>query len=460
MRVEVSAMDDSIRVDVLGGRSTVMVINHSEGMPMNAATIPFRAVLIDCRRLNLEEGRLIERLPGRSRFQNVPILLFGGVAEVEEGRRAVVKATQMQWTGQVRSYDVLTDESSPHYTVTRRRLLAMVPDTRHIPKLPGVINITRVQTLVLGWTAVIGLFSVLWRQVAAEDAEEGEGTVEWLFSVSDDVDFPVLVAHRLDSAPSVIHCPLHAVQSLHDLGDMVGSHVQASENQPPLQWDDLTQRWTEHLPLFPKVTEAQVDSSSDDEPSTAAASAPPTPAAKPAPKPKPKAKRVVRKAKATAAPHTSPPPPSSSPAARDRAEPAARPSRRSRSRSRTPRERATQPSKEREQQLERDRQRQREKEQKRTEEREAERERDRQRAREREVQRTRERAIEAERERRRQRERDERENRERDHSRERHVVHRASDSHGGSSRASSPSACRSRMTGAEIRKTLGPSRRR
>ena len=112
----------------------------------------------------MEESHLFDKVPGRSRFLQVPVILFGGVGEVEEARRGVVRSTQSQWTGQTRSMDVLTEENTAMYSRMRRRLLIMVPDNRVLKKLPPVINLTGSNPINLGWCAVIGMLRTIWHE--------------------------------------------------------------------------------------------------------------------------------------------------------------------------------------------------------------------------------------------------------------------------------------------------------
>ena len=111
MQVEVASMQDAMRADVAGGRSSILVVNQNQSMPGAVSALEFKVVIIDCMGMTVEETHLFDHMPGRSRFTDVPVILFGGVGEVEEARRGVVRSTQSQWTGQTRSMDVLTERT-------------------------------------------------------------------------------------------------------------------------------------------------------------------------------------------------------------------------------------------------------------------------------------------------------------------------------------------------------------
>ena len=312
LQVEVASMEDAMRVDVKGGRSTILVVNQNQGMPSAVSQLEFKAVMIDCRGMTVEETHLFDRMPGRSRFTDVPLILFGGVAEVEEAKRGIMRATQSQWAGQTRVMDVLMNENSPMYSKMRRRLMLMIPDNRPVGKMPPVINLDNARPIVLGWCAIMGLLRDIWRvRPHPVEEEEEQPEVEWLYVVTDDVDMAVLLGMRLDSGPSILHCPLHAVRSLQDHAETVSTHLQGTENVAVIPWDDMTIRWHNCLPLFPDAAPVEDGDDSSDE----AERAPPTPVTAPpkpaAPKPKARAKpkpkpekekvtRVVKKAKKTA----------------------------------------------------------------------------------------------------------------------------------------------------------------
>ena len=231
LQVEVACMEDAMRVDVTGGRSSIIVVNQNQGMPHAVSSLEYKTVIVDCRGMNVEETHLFDKMPGRSRFTEVPLLLFGGIGEAEEARRGIQRATQSQWAGQTRVMDVLTDESSPMYSKMRRRLLLMIPDNRPVGKMPPIINLASARPIVLGWCAIVGLLREIWRvRPGAEEEEEEQPEVEWLYVVSDDVDLAVLLGMRMDSGPSILHCPLHMVHSLWDHAEAVSTHLQGTEN--------------------------------------------------------------------------------------------------------------------------------------------------------------------------------------------------------------------------------------
>ena len=84
----------------------------------------------------------------------------------------MLKSTQSQWCGQQRVYDVVTDESSNQHTCSRRRLCLLVPSGNNVAQLPPVVNLRIADPPVLGWTALLGLMSSLWRSGELGAGEE------------------------------------------------------------------------------------------------------------------------------------------------------------------------------------------------------------------------------------------------------------------------------------------------
>ena len=73
LRVESSEVLLAKKVEVVGGRSSVLVINNAGGtMPTAAASIKVALILLDARASNVEEMRTVQDLPGRSRFATPP----------------------------------------------------------------------------------------------------------------------------------------------------------------------------------------------------------------------------------------------------------------------------------------------------------------------------------------------------------------------------------------------------
>ena len=187
----------------------------------------------------------------------------------------------------------------------------MLPAGSIIPKFPPRVG---AEPQALGWAAVVGLLRPVW---AAAVAGAGEGhRVEWIYVVSDEPLVPVLLACRLESAPSVLFCPLHKVSNVGELAERVGNTLETSEGVPPLPWGDLGLRWNSFGQLFPKPVLDESEGEAEAPapvrppaskrkpraihlPETAVAKPPPapTPKKKPAKKPKPVAPRPVPDAK-------------------------------------------------------------------------------------------------------------------------------------------------------------------
>ena len=170
---------------------------------------------------------------------STPVMVIGNVAEVEETRRNIVRATHGEWSGTTRSIDILTSEPSPPHTCGRRRLLVMIPSGNPVCKVPPVVNIRNQEAGVLGWVAAIGMLASLWRlpntDVAPGDLV-GSAPVEWVYCVGEDAALPVALTTRLDNTPSIIYSPTQQVPSLADLGDAVANHLRQSEQLPTGLW--------------------------------------------------------------------------------------------------------------------------------------------------------------------------------------------------------------------------------
>ena len=308
LRVESSELMQAKKLEVVGGRSSVLVINNTgSAMPPAAATIKVALILLDVRASNVEELRFVHDLPGRSRFVSTPVMVIGNVAEVEEARRNVVKATHGEWSGTTRSIDILTSEPSPQYTCGRRRLLVMIPSGNPVCKVPPVVNIRNQEAGVLGWVAAIGMLASLWRlphtDVVPGDPA-GSAPVEWVYCVGDDAALPVALTTRLDNTPSIIYSPTQQVPSVADLGDTVANHLRQSEQLPTIPWMTVGDAWRKFLPLFPDVEESDGEGSAVEDvaaPAVKPAAVPKTraaaPPAKPKPQPKPKAAKSPKEPK-------------------------------------------------------------------------------------------------------------------------------------------------------------------
>jgi hypothetical protein len=256
--------------------------------------------------MTMEETGLITGLPGRSKMPEVPIMIIGGQAETEECRRAVVRATNNEWSGVTRSLDVLTTDSHPHFTCGKKRVLLMLPAGTIIPKVPPLLNLVGSEPQALGWAAVVGLLRPLW---GAALGEAGEGTRhEWIYCVSDEPLVPVLLACRLETEPSVLFCPLHKVSNVGELAERVGNTLETSEAVPPLPWGDLGLRWNSFGQLFPKpvLDDSEGEGEAPAPPRPPAAKRRPRPiqlpetaVAKPPPAPTPK-KKAAKKPKPVA----------------------------------------------------------------------------------------------------------------------------------------------------------------
>ena len=453
LQVDVSAVGEAVKVDVRGTETAVLCVNNQGMLPSNTSNLPLKLIVLDCRSMSIEEGQLVTTLPGRSRMTDTPVLLFGEAGAVEEARKGVVRATQSQWAGVVRTFDILTSDSHPQFTCGRRRVTLMMPGNVAPPKLPPIMNLIHCNPQALGWTAIIGLLRPLWCRT---EAEAEDTNVEWIYIISDDKMLPVLTTTRLDTSPSVLYCLLHTASSLLDVGQEVGNVMQTAESVAAIPWGDLGVRWHHIAPLFPREEDAH-DSDGH-------ATPPPKQAAvrvKPVAKPKVKASPKLRPPKATRVKVQEPAveEPQAAPATPREEEgrpsqPRSRlatpePSSREPSRDTSRRERSEDAETERERHRQEDRERNAERARKRAQEDRERREQDR----EREAERLRER----ERQRRLDREEDERRVRERDRnsSRSGHTVSRrtavASLSHGSSSQQSN----RGQVQRSELTRRLG-----
>ena len=90
------------------------------------------------------------------------MVIIGGAAEVEEARKAIVRASGNQWSGQMRSMFILTSDTTSQYSCSSKRLLIMIPSGPAAPKLPPMANLTGVANMTLGWVTVIGLLQPWW----------------------------------------------------------------------------------------------------------------------------------------------------------------------------------------------------------------------------------------------------------------------------------------------------------
>lgn len=108
----------------------------------------------------------------------------------------------------------MTDDSNPQFTVGNRRVICMLPGAGALPKVPPFLNIRHAAVPAMAWTVVVGLLAVLWRH---QDNEGEHPPVEWMFVSTDDPMLPVMLSSQLDSAPSILHCPL---RQAHNIGDM------------------------------------------------------------------------------------------------------------------------------------------------------------------------------------------------------------------------------------------------
>ena len=438
LTVEISDCAESVKVEVPGGGSSIIVIPNRGPLPASAADIPFSAIVLDVRRCSVEDTDLLRMLPGRSRFASVPTLLFGGIGEAEEFRRAVNLVCGSHWAGEVRPVDVYTSETSNQFTFQRRRLLCMVPTGRSVNKLPPTFNIAGSPTLTEGWCTVLGLMRHLWHQ---EGQHANTDVVDWLYVISDDPGVPALLSQHMELKPSLVWCTMKSTDTVRDLADRVAEGMRLAQDLPPLNWEQLTSRWTNMMPLFRMDAAPSSGHSSDSDSSESERTPPPKPAPKPAAvkAPAPKAKRqpkpkAVKPNAAPAAGVSPPTQPDPAPEPTPAQEPSSSSSRRNR-------DAAT----EREAQRDRDRAREEDRERDRRREREAEREAERERERRREQ----DRRDRREEDRRREAERD----RDRDSSRSHHSRDSDRDRHSVVRRSSTDSSDRSR--GGELQRRLG-----
>jgi hypothetical protein len=249
MRIEVTEGDNQVQVEIRGSETAITCINTGTQMPATVSGLPLGLFVIDARTMTVEETGLITGLPGRSKLPEVPIIIIGGQAETEECRRAVLRATNNEWSGVTRSLDVVTSDSHPHFTCGKKRVLLMLPAGTLIPKMPPLLNLCGAEPQALGWAAVVGLLRPVW---AGSVAGSGlERRIEWVYVVSDDTLMPVLMACRLESSPNILFAPLHAVANVGELAERVSNTPETSEGVAALPWGDIGVRWNALGPLFP-----------------------------------------------------------------------------------------------------------------------------------------------------------------------------------------------------------------
>ena len=452
LQLEITEGSDVMKVDVPGGGTSVWVIHNNAAMPSAAANVPLAAIVVDTRGMSSEEGEIMMRMPGRSRFGTLPALIFGGIAEVEEARRGVMRACGSQWAGEARPLDVYTNEANTQYTHMKRRMLCLVPTGSTLSRVPPVTNLSNCASLTMGWAVLVGLLRFLWHK---HEAATDNAPVEWLYILSDDFMLPAMLSQCLETCPSVVFCQLHETKSLSDVADRIADNMKTAQDMRHIDWSGVVERWSKMQPLFPSSegSGAKGDSDSISSSDSSTTGEPP---------PKPAAKAAKRAPKKAARPR---PPAKVKPDALTRATSSQQAAASSQPASRvevpgqaTPPARDVEPDRAKEKERMRDRERDRERERERERERDRDRERDAQREadRDRERRRERERQEREDQERRRREEereqeraRDRRE-RDRDRETERHQVRRrdSSDSHGGS-RSSNASR------GDELRRRLG-----
>ena len=99
-------------------------------------------------------------------------------------------------------------------------------------KIPSLLNLCGAEPQALGWAAVVGLLTPVWDSSIAGAGQAHRA--QWIYVVSDQPLVPVLLACRLESAPSVLFCPLHKVSNVGELAERVGNTLETSEGVPPL----------------------------------------------------------------------------------------------------------------------------------------------------------------------------------------------------------------------------------
>ena len=302
MTVEITEAGEYMKVDISGGAASIMVLPNVGAIPQQIAAFKISTFVIDCRGLSNEEGSLVEKLPGRSKFMDTPVIIFGGPAEVEEARKAVRKATASQWVGSTRTIEVYTDDGGGgQYTSGRKRIVVMQPEDSRVVKVPPMVNLRGAAPSSLGWTAVLGLLAGLWHTNVEEDTDR----TSWWYVASDDTSLPVLMAQRLDDAPSVLFCPLHERLRLSDAASQLAEKMQSLESVPVLHWGQMLHQWNNLLPLFPPeedVAESVPEEEAEPAPSVAQAAAKAKAARKTPAKPSVEEKEKKKRATAVAAP--------------------------------------------------------------------------------------------------------------------------------------------------------------
>ena len=147
--VDISSDEHAVKVDVRDGDTSITIIPSSGSLPSTMADITIGLFVIDVRSMSHEEGGLLGNIPGRSKLVDCPVVIIGGAAEVEEARKAIVRASGNQWSGQLRSMFILTSDTNSQYSCSSKRLLIMIPPGPAVPKLPPMANLTGYPNMTL-----------------------------------------------------------------------------------------------------------------------------------------------------------------------------------------------------------------------------------------------------------------------------------------------------------------------
>lgn len=253
IKVDITPTVQSIRVST-NGPSVIHVLRCENSMPPSLGELRYGLVVIDTRRMAVEDASLIKTIPGKSKFLDTPVLLLGRPVEVEAVKREILREFHGNWVGDERYVDVFS-ETGPTgvYIAGRKRVTLLLPDGSRGIKVPPMFNITGAATELVGWVAVIGLLRPLWAPLA----DIHEEPRDWMLVVSPETDLPVALNTKLDDHPSVVYFPLQLMEEASDVAQHVGEHLKTASVTAGLDWISLFENADHLLPLFQPVADAE-----------------------------------------------------------------------------------------------------------------------------------------------------------------------------------------------------------
>ena len=255
LQLDVTETSDTVKVDTIGGKGCIQVLRKESGFSQELASLPYAVVILDARALSPEEPDLLSNIPGRQLFVNVTLCILGAIDTTEEVYKSVLESTDGQWCGTSRRFDVYTDESDMEYTVCKRQLIVMVPADQRAVKMPKLFLLQDAPSVLVGWTAVLGLMRSMWT-LSAVDPKEMHKNVDWLYVVSNDNALPVSLLQRLDAKPSILYCAIGSSLSCRETAATIAETLKTTQESLPLHWGKLLLR----AEGFQRLFEAEPDS--------------------------------------------------------------------------------------------------------------------------------------------------------------------------------------------------------